>query len=251
MYKSFQFAYVNRTLKAGNISLLFFSDQFNKYKQDSANNKIWDKGVWTRFTTGFYFNNRFDKWLITASAYYQGGKTPDNQKLSAGLLSANVQYDFNNKFRAGPGIDFTSGGISGNRSQAFDPLYGTPHKFWGLMDYFYAANSFGNKGLIDYYLKSGLTVSSRLKVSADLHQFFSASKVTNEDKKNVSRNFGTEADLVANYMLTKIISFEAGYSHFFSTSTLTSTEVKNVPNASKNNNWVYLMINIKPSFFSK
>ena len=119
------------------------------------------------------------------------------------------------------------------------------------MDYFYAANSFGNKGLVDYYIKSGYTFSGKLKVNADLHQFVSASKVTSAGNKDLSRNFGTEADIVANYTLTGPVSFEAGYSHFFSTATLTSPTVKNVLNANKNNNWAYLMVIIKPGILTK
>ena len=251
MYKSFEFGYANRKLKSGNVSFLIFADQFNKYTLDSANVKVWGTGTWTRLTSGIYFNNRFNKWVLTASAYYQGGKTADNQKLSAALVSANLNYDLTKKFTVGSGVDYTSGGTSGTTVHAFDPLYGTPHKFWGLMDYFYAANSFGNKGLVDYYIKSGYTFSGKLKVNADLHQFVSASKVTSAGNKDLSRNFGTEADIVANYILTGPVSFEAGYSHFFSTATLTSPTVKNVPNANKNNSWAYLMVIIKPGILTK
>ena len=246
MYKAFEFGYVSRLLKQGNISFLIFADQFNKYNVDSANIKVWDNGSWTRLTTGFYFNNRFNKIVLTASAYYQTGRTPSDQKLSAGLLSANMQYDFTRRFSAGPGVDFTSGGSSGGTSHAFDPLYGTPHKFWGLMDYFYASSGFGNKGLVDYYIKSRYVFSPRFQASADVHQFFSASDVVGANNQVLSRNFGTEADLVLDYSLTNIIAFQGGYSHFFSTSTLTSPQVKNVPNAKNNSNWAYLMIIIRP-----
>jgi hypothetical protein len=251
MYKSFEFVHLSRKLAAGTISALFFSDQFNKYSLDSVKNKIWNKGSWSRFTTGFYFNNVFNRVSVTGAAYYQGGRTPDNQNLAATLLSANMLYSFNRKFSAGPGVDFTSGGKSGSTSNAFDPLYGTPHKFWGLMDYYYAANTFGNKGLQDYYFKSAYLVSSKLKLNADLHQFFSASAVYDQNKNLMKRNFGTELDLVLNYALTGTIQFELGYSHYLSTNSLTTPEVKNVANASHNNNWAYLMINIRPGMIIK
>jgi len=248
MYKSFEFGYANRKLNHGNLSFLIFADQFNKYNLDSAKLKVWDNGSWTRLTTGFYLNNRFNHWVLTAAAYYQTGKTPAGQKLSAGLLSANLIYDFSTRFSAGPGTDFTTGGTSGTTSNAFDPLYGTPHKFWGLMDYFYASSGFGSRGLIDYYLKSRYNFSSRFVATADLHQFFSASAITNVAGEYLNRNFGTEADLVLDYYLTPVIGFETGYSHFFSSSTLTSPQVKNVANANNNSNWAYLMIIIKPVF---
>ncbi|MDP4131208.1 MAG: alginate export family protein [Bacteroidota bacterium] len=251
MYKSFEFGYANRRLKHGNVSFLIFADQFNKYNLDSTNTKIWDNGAWTRLTTGFYLNNRFNKWVLTASAYYQTGNNPAGQKLSAGLLSANLLHDFSSGFSAGPGVDFTSGGNSGSTVHAFDPLYGTPHKFWGLMDYFYASGGFGNRGLVDYYIKSRYVFSKRFAATADLHQFFSASAITNAAGGYVNRNFGTEADLVLNYDITPVIGFETGYGHFFSTSTLALPQVKNVVNANSNSNWAYLMIIIKPAFTGK
>ncbi len=57
---------------------------------------------------------------------------------------------------------------------AFDPLYGTPHKFWGLMDYFYVASPFGGNGLKDFYLKTRYKISDKFLVNADFHQFNTA-----------------------------------------------------------------------------
>ncbi|MFT3747755.1 MAG: alginate export family protein [Agriterribacter sp.] len=251
IYKSLEYIYANRKYKNGNVSVLLFSDQFNKYHINIENNvpvKSWDNGAWSRFTTGFYTMNDFGKTAITASAYYQAGHTSAGQKLSAALLSANLLYNVDKKWSVGPGIDYTTGGTSGNTSHAFDPLYGTPHKFWGLMDYFYAGSAFGNKGLTDYYIKVKYKPSGGLQLSGDVHKFFSAAAVYDNAGNDISKNFGTEADIVASYSLTKIIGFEAGYSHFFSTASLASAGVKNIMDAQKNNNWAYIMVNIKPAF---
>ena len=119
------------------------------------------------------------------------------------------------------------------------------------MDYFYAGSTFGNKGLADIYIKSKYKATGKLQLSAELHHFSSASAVKDIDGAALSRQFGMEADLVAGYSLTSIISLEAGYSHFFSTATLSSVEVKHVDNAQKNNNWAYLMVRIQPEIFFK
>ncbi len=250
MYKSLEFLYLGKRLQKGNASFLFLADQFSKYHIDNGSQtKTWDLGVWNRMTGGFYFNNSYGPWAITASAYYQFGKNASGQKLSAALLSAAFQYSLSKYFSGGLGVDYTSGGSSGNTSHAFDPLYGTPHKFWGLMDYFYVASGFGNKGLQDYYLKTKWKPADKWQLTADAHQFLSASTITAADNQTtLKRNFGTEADLTANYALTRMISFEAGYGHFFSTASLASVNVKNVPNARSQNNWAYLMITIKPEW---
>jgi hypothetical protein len=243
MYKSLEYLYASRKLHTGNLSFLFLADQFSKFHPDSAGVKIWDKGVHTRLTTGLYFNNSFNKLAITAAAYYQFGKNANAQELSAGLLSAAFQYQLCSSFSAGLGTDYTTGGIgSSGKSHAFDPLYGTPHRFWGNMDYFYVVSGFGNRGLQDYYLKTKYKPGPKLQIAADVHEFFSASDLPDQ----LSRRFGTEADLVTTYSLTKVISFEAGYSHFWNTASLTSPGVKNIANAQSNSNWAYLMVSIRP-----
>ncbi|WP_018615532.1 alginate export family protein [Segetibacter koreensis] len=248
MYKSMQFLYVGKKLKNGNASFLFFTDQFSKYSTDSVNNKTYQQGSWGRATTGFYVNNTFNKVGVTGSAYYQFGKTATSQKLSAVLLSAFAQYGFSKKINAGVGVDYTSGGSKGTTSNTFDPLYGTPHKFWGLMDYFYAANPFGKGGLTDYYLKAKYKASDKFSLATDLHQFSSATSIGTGDNK---KNFGQELDITGSYTLTKQIGIEAGYAHFFATPLLTSATIKNVTNGKTSANWAYVMINIKPDFLFK
>jgi hypothetical protein len=248
MYKSLEYLYAARKLGKGNLSFLFLSDQFSKSHPDSTGVKIWDKGVHTRITTGLYYNNTLDKLTLTAAGYYQAGKNANAQQISAGLLSAAFQYQLCSTFSAGLGADYTTGGIGGDgTSHAFDPLYGTPHKFWGYMDYFYVASGFGNRGLQDYYLKTRYKPGAKLQLTADLHQFYSASEIPG----NLSRKFGTEADLIASYSLTKVIAMEAGYSHFWNTASLTSAGVKNIANAQSNSNWAYVMISIRPEIVLK
>ncbi|MDQ3844686.1 MAG: alginate export family protein [Bacteroidota bacterium] len=252
MYKSMQFLYAGRKLTKGTASFLFFTDQFSKYRTDTINRtpvKTFEQGAWSRATTGIYVNNAFDKITTTASAYYQFGKTAIGQKISSYLLSASAHYLFTKNFSAGAGVDYTSGGSKGGNSKAFDPLYGTPHKFWGLMDYFYVASPFGKGGLVDYYLKTKFKASEKISVAADLHQFNSATRIAlPNNPSNRKKNFGQELDVIGNYSLTKQIGIEAGYAHFFATSLLTAPAVKNIPNARNDANWAYVMINIKPEF---
>jgi hypothetical protein len=249
MYKSMQFLYVGKKLAHGNASFLLFTDQFSKYHTDSTAAKIYQDGTWGRATTGFYLNNAFNKFAVTASAYYQFGKSSSGQNISSGLLSGAMQYSFTKKISAGPGIDYSSGGTNGTTTNSFDPLYGTPHKFFGLMDYFYAASPFGKGGLVDYYIKSKYKPSDKFWLTADVHQFSSAAKViVPADADNSKKSFGQEVDIIATYSLTKQIIIEGGYGHFFNSALLTTPNVKNVANAKQGANWAYLSINIKPDF---
>jgi hypothetical protein len=244
MYKSMEMLYASKKFSHGNLSFLFFADQFSKYHVDSLKTKIYETGTSARFTTGFYFINTFNKILTSASAYYQFGENQTGQNLASYLLAFNAQYSFAKNFNMGIGVDYYSGGSSGTTSNAFDPLYGTPHKFAGLMDYFYAANEFGNGGLVDFYAKTRFRTSDKFQLSADIHQFNSAATVIGTSGKDL----GQELDIVGTYSLTRMIGFEAGYGHFFGTSLIAT--VKNVANANLSSNWAYLQINIMPDLLS-
>lgn len=136
MYKSLLFLYAGKKLSKGTASFLFLTDDFSKYHMDPVTSvKTYDTGTWRRATTGLYYTNGFGKLSVTAAAYYQFGKTATGQGLSAHLLGGQAWYAFDKTFSAGAGADLYSGGTSGTTSNAFDPLYGTLHKFGGLMDY--------------------------------------------------------------------------------------------------------------------
>lgn len=238
MYKSMEFLYAGKKIDKGNISFLFFSDQFNSYRIDSSNGniqKVFTEKSWSRATAGFFINKEIDDLSVTASAYHQFGKNAEGGKSGGQLLTLSTQYVFG-KFSIGTGADYTSAD--------FDPLYGTPHKFWGLMDYFYAASGTGNYGLVDYFIRSKWKASQKLSFSADCHHFNSAIGIPGH-----SRIYGQEIDVVGNYTFTQLINFEAGFGHFFATDALAFS--KNIANSRRGANWAYVMVNIRPEFLFK
>lgn len=256
MYKSMQFLYLGKKLNFGNASFLFFKDDFSKYtfapSDTLKRTPIYGKNAWSRFTTGAnLFGTAFKKLGFALSAFYQGGEYRDGTSLGEYLLSASAMYSVTSKFSVGPGIDITSGNNGSDpskRSQRFDPLYGTPHKFWGYMDYFYVADPFGPSGLVNYYVKSKLKPKENLLLSLDLHQFALPDAIPNESGGELDKKLGTEVDFVLNYGLTKVVNIEGGFSAMFSTDTMASSRVKNVKNPGDVATWAYLMINIKPDF---
>ncbi|MCF0051863.1 alginate export family protein [Dyadobacter sp. LJ53] len=248
MYKSMQFAYLGKKLKQGNASFLILKDDFQKYTLDTAGVRTIKNGTNKRVTFGPYLQTKLGKaWNLTASAYYQAGKDKDGKSLNAYMYSVRGMYGASQVFAIGPGFDYTSGTANGSRkNSSFDPLYGTPHKFWGQMDYFYAANGFGKGGLADFYINSVIKASEKLSIAIDLHQFSSAASIRNAKDEKLSANFGEELDIIATYNLTKTISFQGGYCTFLPTNSL--AHVKAVKDPQKMANWAYLMINIKPEF---
>ncbi|MES2731534.1 MAG: alginate export family protein [Bacteroidota bacterium] len=262
LYKSMQFLYLGRKFYAGNISFLALKDDFNKYTTKTAPDPVdptkqiitntFTQGVWSRYTLGGYIAaTALKKINLVASAYYQAGKDKAGLDVDAYLLSANALYAVGRKLSVGPGIDYTSGGVSPGKTKNFDPLYGTPHKFWGYMDYFYVADGFGKNGLMDVYMKARYKPKDKLLITLDGHAFSTSNALTRADGVEVNQHLGTELDLIFNYSMTKAISIEGGYCTFFGTPTLADPMVKNIPNASLQANWAYLMITLKPDFLAK
>jgi hypothetical protein len=259
LYKSMEFLYVAKKLSFGNASLLLLKDDFSKYHFATADTKkttpIYESDVWSRLTMGGnLYGTALKKLTFTASAFYQGGSYRDGTSLNEYFLSASAFYPTGKKTSFGGGIDVTSGNNGSDptkKNQRFDPLYGTPHKFWGLMDYFYVADGFGSNGLMDYYLKARFKAKDNLLFSLDGHQFQLPNTVSDENGNDLNKLLGTEVDLVCNYGITKIINIEGGYSTMFATSTMASSNVKNVKNADNVSTWAYVMISVKPDFLVK
>lgn len=103
------------------------------------------------------------------------------QNVNAMLASLYGNYKFDPNFNILGGADYVSGesmvdgGTDGTK--AFNPLYGTHHKFYGLMDYFYVGNPHGNVGLLDQYLGLAFSPTSKVKFQLMGYRFNSAAEL--------------------------------------------------------------------------
>lgn len=294
MYKSLMMLYMSKKFNQTKVSVLALNDNFQKYKFTGTTRNFSGfengNGVHSRFTTGFQVSSQFGnstegvKIFFNAGAYYQFGKSPyartstNAERLDAANgvavnLSSSHIFGYATasvgNFSFGPGFDLLSGNSStkgDSFEHRFDPLYGTPHRWWGYMDYFYVGTGGPAAGLQNFYLKGKYTHKSFF-VSIDAHSFFSQNSmkyaVTNNgitETKTGVMNLGSEIDLIVNVHVNKFVNLEAGYSVFLSTE---ATEVaKSTPAATPGfskawnntrstdsfNQWGYLMINIRPDF---
>ncbi|HEY0655630.1 MAG TPA: alginate export family protein [Chryseosolibacter sp.] len=259
MYKSLQFAYIAKKFSSATVSFLSVKDDFSRFHFAADDldkkNPVYEQRVWSRITTGANAVGTLGKKLnVAASAFYQGGRYREGTSLDEYLLSLSAIYQAGKKYSTGAGVDITSGNNGADASrkfQRFDPLYGTPHKFWGHMDYFYVADGFGSNGLIDLYLKNKFHARENLFCTLDVHHFSLPGAVTDESGATLTKTLGTELDFIFNYGLTRQINFEAGYCTLFASPTLASPRVKNVPRADNLATWAYLMIAIKPEISFK
>lgn len=190
-------------------------------------------------------------WTLGGTFYYQFGKNKDKQDVSAFLWALNAAYKINSQWSIALGSDYLSGMDNTDgpdaKYTAFDPLYGTHHKFYGAMDYYYAT-SFKegfNPGLWDNQIKLAFKPSHKVDLSVAYHYFSTTSDVT-LDHKDLNRGLGSEIDLQVDWQIMKDVKLSAGYSTMLGTTTMEA-----VKGGSKDSwqDWGWLSININPRIF--
>ena len=222
------------------------------YKRDYAqNNEIVSGKVQNMQTVGANWFGSYGKWKSQLSAYYQMGKNPTGVDKSAYLLSGSVGYQISDPFGFTIGADYLSGDdvnspTAIDKTNYFDPFFGTNHKFYGFMDYFYVAGP-NTPGLLDGYLTLQAKASARTNFTLTGHYFSAAADIYSGSEK-LERNLGGEIDLSFNHQIMPMVGLSGGYSTYFHTPAL--RVLKNTPDARKYQDWLWLSININPKIFS-
>ncbi|CAM1354418.1 alginate export family protein [Tenacibaculum halocynthiae] len=234
-YKAMQFAWFHKEWNNFSGSFLFL----NNGLQSSAGLK-YSQTIGTHIKTKVYGLD------IVSNLYYQFGNDILNRDLSAYLLGLEANYKATDKIKLGLGMELLSGNdynTPGSKNYAFTPFYGTNHKFNGLMDYFYVGNHANNVGLLDVYMKVNYKLNPKSSLTTFIHNFSAAADINT----TVSKQLGTELDIVYGYKFTKEIGIKAGYSHMFPTKGM---EILKGNNDNNTNNWGWVMVTIKPTLFS-
>ena len=247
-YKTMIFGWWNKKFEDGGVSVLFHNDG----RQVQS-----DTSMAHRQTYAVLGNYNLGDIKLDGELYYQGGKNGNDVGVSGLMLTLHGTY----KTDITPltlGFEYLSGTKRGEDSdKSFNPLYGTNHKFYGFMDYFYVGNGHGQvgggrtSGLIDIHLKSKFQIGQKSNLGANLHYFASPVKIYRgfgTANGTYGPTLGTEVDLVYTVVLTKDVKFNLGYSHMFATETMEA--IKGGGDRSALNNWAWAMISFKPQLFT-
>jgi hypothetical protein len=268
-YKALQFLYAAKTFGKTKISGLILSDQFGKYINDSVKNiasndtgyiygkRFNQKGVNARVTAGLLLHSFLDRKKnvgLIAGYYYQAGKDRDGLTLAAftSTIALAVNKD---RFTYTAGWDYISGNSAfpaAGSNHRFDPLYGTPHKFWGFMDYFYVGTGAPAAGLADYYANIKYTATIKeFTTQLGYHYFRLAQDQKNVSGPPINKSLGSEFDLLTDFNLDKTVTLECGFSLMAATKSM--EYAKNVAPGTTNltGTWSYLMIIVRTGFILK
>ena len=203
---------------------------------------------------GGYVNFHPKDLTVEASYYRQFGKDEDRAKIDAWMTSLKVKYAFSPKVTAYAGFDYLSGDkyfavphgghigvVHHDKIRGFNPIYGSHHKFYGLMDFFYVStyvNGF-SPGLQNLYAGTTLTPTSKLRLCLSYHYMAMATEL-----QDMKQTLGHDFDIEASYKLTKEVSISAGFSYMSGTETM-----ERLKRASDDNSlrWGWVSVVVTPS----
>ncbi len=231
-YKDMQFLWFNKSWEKTGLSLLFLNNgvpvfisaqkQENRYSQ----------------TLGGRVAHSFEDVSLAANLFLQTGKHVSDNDINAMnfLLEASLKNGITIGFEHLSGNSYDKN----DKVYAFNPFYGTNHKFNGFMDYFYVGNHINSVGLNDVYLKYGYK-KDKFGFNGHLHYFASAGKIS-ADAKNY---LGTELDLDISYAVQPNAIISAGWSVMFAGE---SMELLKGGDHTAGQHWGYIMLSVTPTF---
>jgi len=159
-------------------------------------------------------------------------------------LSENFALLAGTDFLTGNNMNSTENGVT----NAFNPLYGTHHKFYGYMDYFYVGVPHSNVGLWDKYGGFKTSFSENFSIQLMAHAFNSAGDIYDmAANENLSSYLGTELDLTFNWSLSEAFKINGGYSQMLATESMEI--IKGRGDQEKLQNWAWLMLTAKPRLY--
>jgi hypothetical protein len=258
-YQNFQYAWVNKLYKKFNFSFLALNNGVSYYKIPTGNATTTDSlAVAFSQTIGLRSEYKADKFNFLAYGYYQMGQVVDNKFPYAQSAKFANAFDVCAEvgFKPVKGLLITVGAeiLSGtsqyasgsaNKTNSFDPIFGTNHKFNGYMDYFYVGNHSATVGLWDNYLRVSYAKGKSI-YSINGHYFNVATDVENvyEGALKMDANLGSEIDVTHLFNYSDGVTIQTGYSQFFGTPTLQILR----PGSSweEISNYFYVMLIVRP-----
>ena len=198
------------------------------------------------------------RYLTLEGSYYrQIGRNEKTAKLDAWMASAKVTVKPSDRYGFELGFDYLSGddymavvapgsmGLPRHETfKGFSPVYGSHHKFYGIMDYFYeSAYIHGfTPGLQNAFVGASFMPTQALSCRVAYHYMAMATKL-----RGLDMTLGHDIELEAKYRFTKDISLSAGFTYMRGTDTMDRLKQYN---GSKHVRWGWFSLVVSPSLFT-
>jgi len=205
---------------------------------------------------GTYITYHPKHFNVEASYYYQTGHNEYKIPIYAWMASAKVSYKPNTQWGIAAGYDYMSGdrnfavpqegsiGLAQHKTiRGFAPLFGSHHKFYGAMDFFYVQNYTGSftPGLQNVYVKGNYKPITSINLSAAYHYMATGTKLN-----DLGWTLGHEFELTSSWNFAPNAILSAGYSFMKGSKTMEALK-----RTSKNRQlqWLWLGLIVKPHLF--
>ena len=213
--------------------------------------------TWFQHLLGGYVSFSPRRWKTEFCYYHQFGKSELGMKIDAWMASAKASFRPASNYAFTVGYDYLSGdkkfavppkdGIGMMRHEVikgFSTVYGSHHKFYGAMDFFYVSaylNGF-TPGLQNAYVGATYKPIDKLTLNASYHYLATATKL-----EGMGTPLGHEVELDAHYALSRDVDVSAGFSW------MKGSETMELLKRTSNNNqmrWGWLSVSVNPRIFS-
>ena len=220
----------------------YYTDPCNRYQQ----------------LVGGYLSYKPGKLSTEASYYHQLGRNEKNAKIDAWMASIRAQYQISQQVGVVAGYDYMSGddyfvlrskggvGLPQHKVfKFFNPIYGSHHKFYGMMDFFYvqAFSDTFSPGLQNLYTGASYSPIKGLNLKAQYHYLAMATTL-----EEVKKTLGHGIDFEASYQILKDARVSLGFSYMTSSETM-----ERLKRAEENEDlkWAWFSLVVSPRIISK
>ena len=204
---------------------------------------------------GIFVDLHPKKFNLQASYYRQTGREEHRLPIHAWMASAESSWQATPRFGLKLGYYYLSGdayyvpresklGLALKKEVlGFNPIFGSHHKFYGAMDFFYLSTYYGGNspGLQDLYAGVSWDIIPKLNVTGTYHYLAITAELT-----DVKKTLGHELEFSLNWSIAKDVSLQAGYSFMKGTETMTRLKRTSDQNRLQ---WGWIMMVVKPEFF--
>jgi len=242
-YKSLNFIWFERMFGNLSISGIAVADGFQQQNTELER-------TFFRYTYGGIVGWKAGKKSLEVHAFLQSGENNAGNTISAWYLAPVGELKLSNQLTLIAGAEIFSGNDhakADEKYRVFVPLYGANHAFNGHLDYFTNIPLHTrNTGLVNPYLSLFYEVGDKITLNADYH-YFALKHGSLPDIPEVDRYLGSEIDLSAQFVFSRQLELQAGYSTMFATE---SMEHLKQGSSEEPIHWAYMMLTIRPVFFT-
>ena len=232
-------------------SLLFMNVGMQSDRDDNPNT------TWFQHLLGGYVQFQPKHWKFEASYYHQFGKNETAMKIDAWMMSAKASFTPAPNYGFNAGYDYLSGdeyfavpakgyiGMTQHKVlKGFNTVYGSHHKFYGAMDFFYVSTYFFGftPGLQNAYVGGFFRPMKALDLNASYHYLAMATTL-----KDMDKTLGHELEFQAGYNLARDVRLALGVSLMWGGETMDRLKRSGNENTLR---WGWINLIVNPRIFS-